>query len=108
MPEYEVIAISTGQAGLATGHPLRTTGLSCTLLEAGELAWALGSPGHQAQAFSPFPAARHRVPSGWMPLLLTRVAAREGLVFPPGRATAQPASVGVPASQPLPVEEWKL
>ena len=35
MPEYEVIVNSIGQAGLAAGHPLRTTGLSVRLVEAG-------------------------------------------------------------------------
>ncbi|CCG02302.1 Putative flavin-binding monooxygenase involved in arsenic resistance [Blastococcus saxobsidens DD2] len=36
MPEYDVIVIGAGQAGLAAGHALRTTGLSFTLLEADE------------------------------------------------------------------------
>ena len=35
MPEYDVIVIGAGQAGLAAGHALRTTGLSFTLLDAG-------------------------------------------------------------------------
>ena len=34
MPEYDVIG--AGQAGLAAGHALHTTGLSFPLLEAGE------------------------------------------------------------------------
>ena len=44
MPECELIVIGTDQAGLAAGHPLRTTGLSFMLLEADELARALEAP----------------------------------------------------------------
>ncbi|SFU03495.1 Pyridine nucleotide-disulphide oxidoreductase [Geodermatophilus amargosae] len=56
MREYDVIVVGAGQAGLAAGHALRTTGLSFTLLEGGE------QPGGSWPRFSRVAAVRpHQV-----------------------------------------------